>query len=136
MFKNNLVMFAVSASLGFAPLFAANEPAYNPASMVEVVGTIATVRQVPAGSPFEGVHLTLKTKTSTLDAYLAPGDFLRIFKTDFRVGAVVRIVGSKVKVGDADVILTTELNIAATSIILRDGSGVPFWQNWGVAITG
>jgi hypothetical protein len=112
----------------------ANEPVYNPATMVDVEGTITAVRQVPAGSPLEGVHLTLKAKTSTVDVYLAPADFLRIFKTNFPVGYDVRVVGSKVNFGNADVILTNEVDLGPTSITLRDGSGAPVWQNWGASL--
>ncbi len=111
-----------------------NEPAYNPATMVEMQGTITAVRQVPAGGALEGVHLTLKSKTSTVDVYLAPADFLKIFKTNFAVGYDVRVLGSKVSFGNTDVILANEVNIGVTSIILRDGSGAPVWQNWGVSI--
>jgi hypothetical protein len=144
MSQHNLVIFAVSAGLGLASAMfassvtgsAANEPAYNPATMVEVVGTVTAVRQVPAGSPLEGVHLTLKSKGATLDAYLAPADFLKIFKTNFPVGTEVRVIGSKVSFGNIDVILANQVNIGATSIILRDGNGAPVWQNWGMAITG
>jgi hypothetical protein len=112
----------------------ANEPAYNPATMVDVQGTITAVRQVPAGSPLEGVHLTVKSKASTVEVYLAPADFLKIFKTNFAVGYDIRVLGSKVSSGNADVILSNEVNIGATSIILRDGSGAPVWQTWGVSL--
>jgi hypothetical protein len=125
----------------FAPMFAsslsgskASEPAFNPATMVELQGTITAVRQVPAGSPLEGLHLTVKSKTSTVDVYLAPNDFLKIFKTNFPVGANVRVVGSKVSFANADVILSNEVDIGITEIILRDGSGAPVWQNWGVEL--
>jgi hypothetical protein len=111
-----------------------NEPAYNPATMVDLEGTITAVRQVPAGNPLEGVHLTVKSKASMVDVYLAPNDFLKIFKTNFPVGANVRVLGSKVNFANADVILSNEVDIGVTEIILRDGSGAPVWQNWGVAI--
>ncbi len=78
----------------------------------------------------------MKSKASTLDAYLAPADFLKIFKTNFPVGTEVRVIGSKVSFGNTEVILANEVNIGATAIILRDGNGAPVWQNWGVAITG
>ncbi len=53
MSQHNLVIFVVSASLGFASSMfasrsAANGPTYDPATMVEVVGTVTAVWQVPA----------------------------------------------------------------------------------------
>jgi hypothetical protein len=125
----------------FAPILAsnapgskANEPAYNPATMVDLQGIITAVRQVPAGSQLKGVHLTLKSKAASVDVYLAPADFLKIFKTNFPVGYDVRVLGSKVKFANSDVILANELNIGVTAIILRDGSGAPGWRNWGVEL--
>jgi len=136
-----LSVSAFALAMTISPMFAsnvvgskANEPTYNPASMVDVEGTITAVRQVPVGSPLEGVHLTVKAKSSTVDVYLAPADFLRIFKTNFPVGNDVRVLGSKVNFGSADVILTNEVDIGVTSITLRDGSGAPVWQNWGASL--
>lgn len=136
-----LSVSAFALAMAISPMFAsnlgnskANEPTYNPATMVDVEGTITAVRQVPAGSPLEGVHLALKTKNSTVDVYLAPADFLRIFKTNFPVGYDVRVIGSKVSFGNADVILTNEVDVGPTSITLRDGAGAPVWQNWGVSL--
>ncbi len=111
-----------------------NEPAYNLATVVDVSATITNVRQVPAGSPLEGVHLTVKTKNSTFDVYLGPADFLRIFKTNFPVGEEVEVIGSKVKVDNADVVLTREVSVGNADITLRDASGAPEWKNWGVEI--
>jgi hypothetical protein len=135
-----LSVSAFALAMAFSPMFASNvvgsknEPTYNPASMVDVEGTITAVRQVPNGSPLEGVHLTVKAKNSTVDVYLAPADFLRIFKTNFPVGNDVRVLGSKVNFGSADVILTNEVDIGVTSITLRDGAGAPVWQNWGASL--
>ena len=77
-----LSVSAFALALTVAPVFAGNlagskpsEPAYNPATMDDVQGTIAAVRQVSAGSPLEGVHLTLKSKTSTLDVLPGAGGF-------------------------------------------------------------
>jgi hypothetical protein len=136
-----LSVSAFALAMTLSPVFASNlggsktnEPTYNPATMVDVEGTITAIRQVPVGSALEGVHLTVKTKTAAVDVYLAPADFLRIFKTNFPVGYDVRVVGSKVNFGAADVILTNEVDIGATSITLRAGSGAPIWQNWGASL--
>ena len=78
--------------------------------------------------------MTVKAKTGTFDVYLAPADFLRIFKTNFPIGAEVEVMGSKVKVDNADVILTREVSVGFADITLRDGNGAPEWKNWGVEI--
>ncbi len=117
-----------------ATAFAANEPAYTPATIVDVYGTIAAVHNAPAGSPLEGTHLTVRTKTGTVDVYLAPADFLRIFKTDFPVGNEVEVIGSKIKFQSNDVILTKEISVGSATIELRDAQGAPDWKNWGVEI--
>src|ERR1700761_4289140 len=123
-----LSVSAFALALTISPMFAsnlggskANEPSYNPATMVDGEGTITAIRQVPAGSPLEGGHLAVKTKNSTVDVYLAPADFLKIFKTNFPVGYDVRVIGSKVNFSNSDVILTNEVDMGATSITLRDG---------------
>jgi hypothetical protein len=114
--------------------FAANDPSYNPASSVDIDGIIAAVRTAPAGSPLEGTHLTVKTKTAMFDVYLGPTEFLRIFKTNFPVGSEVEVAGSKVKFQNNDVILTREIAVGAATITLRDAHGAPDWTNWGVEI--
>jgi hypothetical protein len=117
-----------------ATAFAANDPAYTPATIVDVYGTIAAVHNTPAGSPLEGTHLTVRTKTGTVDVYLAPADFLRIFKTNFPVGNEVEVIGSKIKFQNSDVILTKEISVGQATIELRDAQGAPDWKNWGVEI--
>jgi hypothetical protein len=111
-----------------------NEPSYNPAAVVDVWATITNVRQAPAGSALEGVHLTVKSKNNSFDVYLAPSDFLKIFKTSFKVGDEVEVIGSRVKVDNADVILTREVTIGNADITLRDASGAEEWKNWGVEV--
>lgn len=133
----NICVFTLAASAFAATNPAnnlANEPAYNPAAVVDVDGTIAAVRQVPAGNPMQGVHLTVKTKAAAFDVYLGPADFMRIFKTNFRVGDEVEVSGSKVKSGANYVILTREIEVAGADLTLRDASGAPDWTNWGVEI--
>lgn len=114
------------------PVKPAAEPAYNPATVVDIDGIITGVRQVPAGSALVGMHLTVKTKSAAMDVYLAPSDFMRIFRTNFPVGAEVEVIGSKVKSATGDVILTRDVAIGQATINLRDASGAENWKNWGV----
>jgi hypothetical protein len=122
-------VFALGASA-----FAANDPAYTPATIVDVDGIIAAVHNVPAGSPLEGTHLTVKTKTGNVDVYLAPADFMRVLKTNFAVGNEVEVIGSKIKFQNSDVILTKEVSVGQATLELRDAQGTPDWKSWGVEV--
>jgi hypothetical protein len=108
-----------------------NEPSYTPATVVSVNGTIAAIRQVAAGNPLAGVHVTLKTKTDTLDVYLAPSAFLKFLKADFPVGDHIQVIGSKVKFESADMILARQVDDGADLVTLRESSGASEWQHWG-----
>jgi len=124
---------AVTAS-SFAGSATTNEPAYNPAAVVDVFGTITSVRQAPAGTPLAGSHLTLKAKAGTFDVYLGPADFLKFLKASFSVGEEIEVIGSKVKADNADVILTQQVDDGYATVTLRDANGSAEWQNWGTEI--
>lgn len=111
---------------------AASDPAYNPATTVTVSGIIASVRDVPAGQPLEGVPVMLKGKTSNVEVYLGPASFLKFLRTGYAVGEEIDIMGSRVKSGSADVVLAREVNDGVTTIELRDVFGAEAWKNWGV----
>jgi len=111
---------------------AANQPAYNPASAVAVSGVITGVRHVAAGQPLEGVHLTVKTKTETIDVYLGPADFLKMLRTSFPIGEEVDVTGSRVKFQNTPVILAREVSEDLATLTLRELDGAPVWENWGV----
>lgn len=111
---------------------AAEGPAYNPATAVAVSGTVTGVRVIPTGQPLEGVHLAVKTKTNSIEVYLAPQQFMNFLKTNFVAGDEIQVTGSRVKSGNADVILAREVSDGMESIELRDLYGAPVWENWGV----
>jgi hypothetical protein len=113
---------------------ATNEPAYNLATTTQVAGTVTGTRQVAAGSPLAGTHLTLKSKTGIVDVYLGPSDFLKFLKVSFPVGDQISVTGSKVKFDNADVILSRQVDDGSELITLRDSSGAGDWQHWGQEI--
>jgi hypothetical protein len=129
--KYILSVSALALAVTAGQAFANNDPVYNPATEVNVHGTVTGVRQVPSGNPLAGVHLTVQTKTGAVDVYLAPGDFLKLLKTGFKTGEQIDVLGSKVKLENADVILTRQVDDGYAMITLRDASGVADWQNWG-----
>jgi hypothetical protein len=121
---------ATSAAAANNSVGAANDPAYDPATVVNVPGTVASVRHVPSGSLLAGLHLMVKSKTDTFDVYLGPSDFLKFLKVSFPVGDQIEVIGSKVKFANADVILTRKVNDGNALLTLRDANGAPVWQNW------
>jgi hypothetical protein len=125
---------AVTASPSFASNTAgatANEPVYNPATIMNVQGTVASVQRVRFGSPLAGLHLTVNSKAGDFDVFVGPSDFLRFLKVSFRAGDRIEVIGSKVKLEDADVILTREVNDGRAQLTLRDTNGAAAWQSWG-----
>lgn len=112
----------------------ANEPAYNPATVVDWLGTVTSVRQASPGSPLPGVHLAVKSKTGTVDVYLGPSDYLRFLKSSYSVGEQVEIIGSKVQLNSADVILARQIDDGSAIVTLREPDGASEWQNWGKEI--
>lgn len=115
------------------PAKAANDPTYNPATSVAVSGIVTSVRDVPAGQPLEGVHLTIKNKNTSVEIYLGPRSFLKFLKTNVSVGDDIDVMGSRVKVGTTDVVLAREVDDGRESVTLRDLYGAEAWKNWGVA---
>lgn len=107
------------------------EPIYNPSTETRISAVVTGVRHVADG-PLAGVHLTVQSKAGAADVYLAPADFLRIFKTDFPLGAPVQVIGSRVPSGGGEVVLAREVTEGLTTITLREFTGAPVWEHWGV----
>ena len=105
-----------------------NAPAYNPATMVNVEGTVAGVRQVPGTDALAGVHLTVKAKTGTFDVLVGPASYLKLTRTNFNSGEYVEVRGSLVN----GVVLSSEVSADDATLTLRDAAGTPVWQSWGL----
>lgn len=103
-------------------------PSYEVSTEIDVMVTIAGIREIPKTDPLGGVHLTVKTKADTIDVYVAPADFVKIFDITFKAGEQIEVTGSKVKFNGEDIILAREIQIGLTALELRDKDGTPFWQ--------
>jgi hypothetical protein len=110
------------------------EPVYNLSTVVSISGNVTEVRDVPAGNPLPGWHVTLKSNSDTFDVYLAPASFMKVLKAAYASGDRIKLSGSRVKFNNADVILTREVTKTknAEAILLREGDGSPVWEDWGV----
>lgn len=105
------------------------EPRYDTATVIDVLATVEETREVKAG-PLQGRHLTVKTEKETLDVYLGPTDFVKMFDVNFAKSDQVQVIGSKVKVDGADVVLAREVRKGEVSLLLRDANGQPNWKYW------
>jgi hypothetical protein len=139
-FKNHTLSVSTLAlatafqAFASTPLATTNEPAYNPATVVTMEGTVTSVHQVSAGSPLAGLHLTLKSKTGPVDVYVGPAEFLKFLKATFPIGDQIQIVGSRVKFENADVILAQKADDGIQLVTLRESNGATEWQHWGKEI--
>jgi hypothetical protein len=106
-------------------------PSYDPATVIDIMGRITDVWEVPAYFPLEGLHLAVKSGSETLDVYVGPADFMKIFGVTFVKGDKVEAIGSRVMFGDGDIVLAAEIRIADVTIVLRDKNGVPYWRDRG-----
>jgi hypothetical protein len=84
--------------------------------------------KLPA-KPHEVAHLLVKIGADTADVYLCPKSFLDDMGVTFSKGDEIGITGSKVKQGEADLILAREVAKGTDTLILRDNKGNPVW-NW------
>ena len=128
----NLMLSVSALAVMLVPAKAAGGPQYNPATAVAVSGTVAAVRVVPAGQPLAGVHVMLKTRTNTVEVYLAPRDFMNFLRTSIAAGDEIDVTGSRVKSGNSELILAREVSDETETIELRNLYGAPVWENWGV----
>ncbi len=107
----------------------AAEPRYDTATVIDVPATVEEVREVKT-APMKGQHLTVKTEKETLDVYLGPAEFVKIFEVNFAKGDQIRVIGSRVKVDGADVVLAREVRKGEVSLLLREANGEPNWKYW------
>jgi hypothetical protein len=103
-------------------------PKYDAHTETRMKGTVEEVKLPSKGSEKEVVHLLVKTGTDTVDAYLCPKSFLDDMGVSFSKGDEIALTGSKVKQGEADLILAREVVKGNDTLDLRDEKGNPVWS--------
>jgi hypothetical protein len=126
-------MFLAIALLCTLPLLAqkaqeTNRPKYDVSTEIKIKGTVEEVKLPPKGREKEIAHLLLKTGTDTVDVYLCPKSFLDDMGVSFSKGEEIALTGSKVKQGEADLILAREVVKGTDTLVLRDAKGNPVWS--------
>jgi hypothetical protein len=105
-----------------------NPPKYDVHTETKMKGTVEEVKLPPKGSDKEVAHLLLKTAAETIDVYLCPKSFLDDMGVNFSKGDEIGLTGSRVKQGEADLILAREVVKGTDTLVLRDDKGNPVWS--------
>jgi hypothetical protein len=126
-----LALMIGSANLTAKDPALAGFPQYNPTSVVHTRVQVVEFKVVPAPEPLEGAHVFVKTGNGeTLDVYLGPAKYVKIFNLPLNAGDRVDLLGSEVKVKGANLVLGREVTKGAVTMILRDETGTPMWLDW------
>jgi hypothetical protein len=105
-----------------------NLPKYDLTTETKMKGTVEALKLPEKGNVKEWAHLVLKSGDSTIDVYLCPKSFLDDMGSNLAKGDEVSLTGSKVKQGDADLILAREVVKGSDTLVLRDEKGKPVWD--------
>jgi len=105
-----------------------NRPKYDLNTETKMKGTVEEVKLPPKGSEKEIAYLLVKTGTDTVDVYLCPKSFLDDMGVSFSKGDEIALTGSRIKQGEADLILAREVVKGADTLVLRDAKGNPVWS--------
>lgn len=103
-------------------------PKYDVQTETKMKGTVEDVKMPPDGNAKAAVHLLVKTGSDTVDVYLCPKSFLDDMGVTFTKGEEIALTGSKVKQGDADLVLAREVVKGTDTVVLRDDKGKPVWS--------
>jgi hypothetical protein len=127
------LIFKAIAILCALPLVAqktqeTNRPKYDVNTETKIKGTVEEVNLPPKGSEKEIAHLLLKTGTDTVDVYLCPKSFLDDMGVSFSKGDEIALTGSRIKWGEADLILAREVVKGTDTLVFRDAKGNPVWS--------
>jgi hypothetical protein len=102
-------------------------PQYDPATVVMLKGTVTFVGEIGKGEALEGINLTVKTKEETFRVYVAPVAFMKLFDLTFNKGDEIKLTGSQILFDGTTVILSRQITVGQTDLILRDENGKPYW---------
>lgn len=105
----------------------ANVPKYDPHTEAKMKVVVEELKLPPKGSEKEAAHLLVKNGTDTVDVYLCPKSFLEDMGVSYSKGDEIALTGSKVKLGEADLILAREVVKGGDTLVLRDEKGAPVW---------
>src|SRR5664279_3851679 len=105
--QNNLLKLAVVFLAVSA--FAQAPPKYDPATETKLKGVVAELKFLPPAGGKPAAYLVIKSGEATVQVFLCPKSFLDDMGASFKADDKIEVTGSKVKQGDADLILAREV---------------------------
>lgn len=107
-------------------------PHYDTSTEATLKGTVEDVTTTGrtmgrGGMSMQERQFALKTDTGRINVRLGPPDFVTEKKVQIANGDVVEVIGSRVTVGESQVLLAREVRKGGASWTLRDTSGEPLW---------
>jgi hypothetical protein len=128
--KSILLVIALVCAL---PLIAekpqeTNRPKYDLSTESKMKATVQEVTLPVKGSEKEIAHLLVKIGADTFDVYLCPKAFLDDMGVNFSQGEEIVLTGSRIKQGEAELILAREVVRGNDTLVLRDEKGNPIWS--------
>jgi len=103
-------------------------PKYDLHTETKMKVIVEEMKLPPKGSEKEVAHLLVKSGADSVDVYLCPKSFLDDMGVSFSKGDEIALTGSKVKQGEADLILAREVVKGSDTLVLRDDKGNPVWS--------
>lgn len=119
---------ALSMTLLAADKAAPIDPSYDTATVIDLTAKVTEVREVSKGQPLAGVHVILQKESQTLDIYVGPAEFVKVFDVKFVKGDEIRVIGSKVDFDGSTVVLAREVTLGTVTLVCRDKDGSPLWK--------
>lgn len=104
---------------------------YNPATVETLSGTVEVVDTVtPMKGMHSGVHIMLKTDKETVSIHLGPEWYIERLDTKIEKGDKIEVKGSRVTFANNPALIAAEVKKGDSTLVLRDGSGIPAWAGW------
>jgi hypothetical protein len=108
-----------------------SRPKYDPKTEETLRGTVQAVTEHAGRGYGSGVHVTLRTESSTEEVHLGPAAFLRESGLELAKGDAIEVVGSRVKGSQGEYVIAREVRKGGKTVTLRDADGVPVWSGGG-----
>jgi hypothetical protein len=104
---------------------------YNPATVENVSGVVESVDEIkPMKGMNSGIHIMLKTDKETISVHVGPEWYIERQDVKLEKGDKIDVKGSRVTFSGKPAIIAAEVKKDDSTLVLRDGSGIPAWAGW------